>query len=191
MTVSNVISVYKQASKTDKAEGKAWYKDAHQFCHGLGMHFGISIHTAAGVVAALSVRNKWDRNKYDAIRLLECLAEGGNVNNCNVCTFPAGKQKAITIASSNANPEQIANVLAGPKVREFFNCILLRNDVCIDGHAYSIWHGDRIPLAKTPSISKNLRTAIKTDYLIAATMLDIAPSELQATTWVTWRRLVL
>ena len=124
------------------------------------------------------------------MRLLSCMFHGDNVNDCKVCTFPAGKQKAVSIVSANANPEQIANVLAGPKVREFFNCILLRNDVCIDGHAYSIWHGDRIPLAKTPSISKNLRTAIKTDYLIAATRLDVAPSELQATTWVTWRRLV-
>ncbi|MGA1476619.1 MAG: DUF7178 family protein, partial [Prochlorothrix sp.] len=80
--------------------------------------------------------------------------------------------------------------LSGPKLQEFYSCIAGINDeVCIDGHAYSIWAGDRITLADVPSIGKKLRKEIKADYREAALQAGISPSEMQAITWCAWRRI--
>jgi len=62
-------------------------------------------------------------------------------------------------------------------------------DICIDGHAFSLWDGGRITLAKIPSIGVKLRRQIKADYESVATDLNIPGSELQAITWVAWRRI--
>ena len=63
------------------------------------------------------------------------------------------------------------------------------DDVCIDGHAYSIWFGDRVTLAKVPSIGKKLRAQIKSDYMAVADKNNLKPFEVQAITWVAHRRL--
>jgi hypothetical protein len=85
--------------------------------------------------------------------------------------------------------DAILAVLSGPKLSEFFNCIRGITDVCIDGHAYSIWFGDRITLAKVPSIGKKIRQVIKKDYLAVAEANGLKGYEVQAITWVAHRRI--
>ena len=79
---------------------------------------------------------------------------------------------------------------ARPKMIEFYHCIQELDDVCVDGHAYSIWLGSRVVLAKVPSIGVKLRRTIKADYRAAAETLGISPYELQAVTWCAWRRVL-
>jgi len=179
------------ASAAETASGMTWYKDANQVAVTLADRYEISEETAAGVIAALSPRNKWDRNLIDAENLIAAYVAGGAeaCEEVKVCTFGANKQKAVEILLWNAGEQAALDILSGPKLREFFSCILGRDDVCIDGHAYSIWFGDRVTLNKVPSIGKKLREAIKKDYLAVAKKNNLKGFEVQAITWVAHRRI--
>jgi hypothetical protein len=193
MSASNIFAIYQLASVADIQEGKFWYATASHICRDLAKKYSISQAQAAGVVAALSPRNKWNRNILDAENLIAAYKAAG-VDGCasvKVCTFGKNKSKAIQILQDTSLCENtILNILSGPKLQEFYSCISgLEDEVCIDGHAYSIWSGGRITLANIPSIGKKLREQIKQDYREAAKEADIYGYQMQAITWCAWRRI--
>ena len=188
----NIQAVLDLSSASDVAEGLAWYRTAHTAAIELSSRYSINVSTACGVIAALSPRNKWTRNLLDAENLINvfCTAGADACNEVKVCTFGKNKSKAIAVLTRDtANLDDIESILSGPKLKEFFRCIIGQDDVCIDGHAYSIWFGDRITLNKVPSIGVKLRRSIKQDYLAVADANNLTGYEVQAITWVTWRRL--
>lgn len=179
------------ASAGEQSEGMTWYSRANLAATRLADQYEIAIDTAAGVIAALSPRNKWDRNLIDAENLIAAFKAGGDeaAADVKVCTFGANKKKAIEILTWGAIGDIVKELLSGPKLIEFFSCIIGEDDVCIDGHAYSIWFGDRITLNKIPSIGKKLRAEIKKDYLAVAKKNNLKGYEVQAITWVAHRRI--
>lgn len=194
MSVQSILAVYKLASVADKQQGQSWYARALTFAVRLSDLYEIETATIVGVIASLSPRNKWERNMQDAETMVKVSAAGGSFQdlmNLKVCTFTTGKAKAAKILSENiTDRDALLATLKGPKLCEFFNCILGDSgDVCVDGHAYSIWVGDRITLANVPSIGKKLRQTIKADYQAAAQSLGVEPHVVQAITWVAWKRL--
>jgi len=194
MSVQSIIAVYNLASVSDKQQGQSWYARALQFAVRLSDLYNIETTTIVAVIASLSPRNRWERNMQDAESMVKVAASGGNLNDLmqlKVCTFKTGKEKAARILTENVSDrEELLAILKGPKLQEFFNCILGDSgDVCIDGHAYSIWVGDRITLANVPSIGKKLRANIKADYQEAAAILGVQPHVVQAITWVCWKRI--
>ena len=193
MSVQSITAVYNLASVSDKNQGLKWYADANAFAHDLADRYDVSRLKVHGVIAALSPRNRWERNMQDAESMVKVYSAGGDYDdlmNLKVCTFTKNKIKAAKILTLDcASDTQIKAILSGPKMIEFYHCIQELDDVCIDGHAYSIWVGDRITLANVPSIGKKLRQTIKADYTQAAKNLGVSPYQVQAITWVTWRRL--
>ena len=179
------------ASAGEQSEGLTWYQRANVAATRLADQYEIEIETAAGVIAALSPRNKWERNLIDAENLIAAFVAGGpdSCEEIKVCTFGANKKKAIDILIWSAGEAVATEILSGPKLVEFFSCIIGRDDVCIDGHAYSIWFGDRVKLADVPSIGKKLRAEIKKDYLAVAKKNNLKGYEVQAITWVAHRRI--
>jgi hypothetical protein len=193
MTAPNILAVYQLANTLDRANGMAWYANAKNIALDLCRKYrNISLVQAAGVIAALSPRNKWERNVADAENLIRVFSiDPESVDSVKVCTFGANKAKAIRILQENPQSEgEVLAILSGPKLQEFYCCIAgWSTEVCIDGHAYSIWAGDRITLANVPSIGKKLRATIKADYVAAAQEAGITAYEMQAVTWCAWRRL--
>jgi hypothetical protein len=188
----NIQAVLDLSSAADVAEGLAWYRTANTAAFELSVRYKITAVTACGVIAALSPRNKWNRNLVDAENLINvfCTAGADACADVKVCTFGKNKEKALAIlASDSCNLDSIEKILSGPKLKEFFRCIVGQDDVCIDGHAYSIWFGDRITLNKVPSIGVKLRRTIKEDYLAVAHANSMTGFEVQAITWVCHRRL--
>lgn len=188
-----ILGVYQLATVTERIAGKQWYPQAWQAAESIGAEHNLSPATVAGVIAALSPRNRWERNLTDAENIIKAHTYGSPADaaNVKVCTFNANKQKAIKILTDSLHDYvSIRNILKGPKLVEFFSCIIGDNrEVCIDGHSYSVWAGDRITLNNVPAISKKLRENIKADYIKAADHIGILPSEIQAITWLTWKRL--
>jgi hypothetical protein len=193
MSVSNILGVYQLASVADRKIGGQWYPDALAICNTIATKYGVNVYTVAGVMAALSPRNRWERNIQNCENLVKAYTAGGQIDaeNIKVCTFGSGKKKAVKLLAENVTErEAVATILNGPKLREFFGCIVGDSDVvCIDGHAYSVWFGDRITLTNVPSLGKKLRASITADYIQAAQTVGIKPSEMQATTWCAWRRI--
>ena len=64
------------------------------------------------------------------------------------------------------------------------------DDVCvIDGHAWCIANNDRRKMQNVPNIGKKLREQLQKCYSNAAKKHGMTAYEMQAATWVTWRRL--
>ena len=47
-----------------------------------------------------------------------------------------------------------------------------QDDVCVDGHAYSIWIGDRLTMKQVPNIGKKLYKTITDDYIQATYIIN-------------------
>jgi len=190
--VRNIKAIHALASAAEIADGMAWYGVAKSIAVVIAEDYGIPANQAIGALAALSPRNKWSRNVVDTEQLISAYVAGGaeQALDTKVCTFGANKAKAVRILESGLEtlPEAL-DVLSGPKLREFASCIAGLEDVCIDGHAWCIWQGSRVTLADVPRIGVKLRKEIKADYAQAAADLGLRASELQAITWVTWRRI--
>ena len=187
----HIQAVLDLASVSDVSAGKDWYLTARKAAIQLSDRYGVDVTTACGVIAALSPRNRWTRNLLDSENLINAYVTAGPdaCDSIKTCTFSNNKNKAIRILACIPTLDVVENILHGNKMTEFFRCIIGQNDVTIDGHAYSIWFGERVTLANVPSIGVKLRRQIKADYLVVAAKNDLAGYELQAITWVTHRRI--
>jgi hypothetical protein len=151
------------AGQADLAAGIEWYARAERLGHRLADEYGCTFEQAV-----------------------------------TVCTYGAMRVKACRILAM-ADPSQaaIATILNGRKITAFFLSITGRPDaVCVDGHAYAIWVGQRITTTNTPSLGVKLYADIARAYVLVAKRSAalcgevLTPAQVQAVTWVTYRRLV-
>jgi hypothetical protein len=190
--VDNIKAIYQLATLTEQQDGISWYPAARQIARNLADRHGIHPAEVAGVIAALSPRNRWERNVQDADSLIAAYQAGGpeQAQLTKVCTFGANKAKAIRILEAGVLTDaDVLAILSGPKLKEFYSCIQGIADVCIDGHAFCIWAANRTGLKDVPAIGVKLRREIKADYQTAADELGLTPSACQAITWCAWRRI--
>ncbi len=190
--INNIKAIYQLATLTEQQDGIAWYPQARSIARAIADRYGIHPAEAAGVIASLSPRNRWERNVQDAESLIAAYVAGGSDQALltKVCTFGANKARAVRILSAGVLTDaDVLAILSGPKLQEFYSCIQGISDVCIDGHAFCIWAANRTGLKDVPAIGVKLRREIKADYRVAAEELGISPSACQAVTWVTWRRI--
>ena len=193
-----IIGTYHLSTDLERSNGKNWYRQAHRAALDLSGPFACGVITSAGVIAALSPNNKWERNLRDAQVLLDTFKTLGAyaASQVRVCTFDTNKAKALAILKlQNPTVDDVVTVLHGLKISAFYRCILGDSQaVCVDGHAYSIWFGEHITTTKTPKISARLYAQIADDYraaaqIVSTTSQSVTPSELQAITWLTHKRL--
>ena len=199
-TTRYIKGMLQLATVADIEQGKQWYKRAYNLAITL-MHSykGVTLGQCVGVIAALSPNNKWERNCNDAEAMIKAWANGCDPTSVKVCTFNKNKEKAAAILNldDDFTTEDIERILNGRKVVAFYRCIMGFDDaVCVDGHAYAIWLGERVPTTKTPSIGIKLYETISRAYInTAAVSFDLVgesltPAQVQAVTWVTYRRLL-
>lgn len=192
-----IVAKFTLATSQEVQLGCDWYSSALKIAIRIATKYGTRVEVAAGVIAALSPNNKWERNIVDAEAIIKCWSSGGtraDMLNVKVCTYGKMKAKAVDILTRDI---PIVEILNGKKIIEFFNCITnpLLNDVCIDGHAYSVWFGQRLTMKEVPPIGKKLRSQIKTDYRDATAFINeelgenYHASDIQAITWVTHKRI--
>jgi hypothetical protein len=193
LSFGNILAVYFLASAEEIQTGIRWYDDANAIASRIADTFDGSMRQAAGVIAALSPSNKWERNCRDAENFIRAYAAGGDPIDIKVSTYGLNKMKALRILEG----EDIDEVLNGRKTVAFYHCIAGDSGhVCIDGHAYNIWMGERLPLDSVPSMGKALYASIVADYIEATRLInsvsdtEYKPYEVQAITWTTWRRII-
>ena len=199
----NIVAVFDLAAQGEVIDGMDWYDRAGNVAGHLSNLYNVGPAAAAGVIAALSPNNRWERNVVDAENIIRAYVDGSSNDamNVKVCTYGKMKEKAIKILEidserSGASDLDIAMILNGRKITAFFFCIMEADDhVCIDGHAYSIWFGDRLTMKEVPNIGKKLYASITSDYVAAAEFINerdggnLQPFQVQAITWCAWRRL--
>lgn len=159
---------------------------------------------AVAVISALSPLNKWAQNKIDAENVFaayeanETAAKFLDVetlaDTVKVCTFNKNKMRAFRIIDENA-PE----IVQTSRKTRAFHCNILnpKSDcVTIDFHALSIACGYQFTAASQPPVADSLYLDIQAAYRDAARELNkgrrakLLPYQVQAITWLAWRRLV-
>lgn len=195
---TSIIGTFFLASPTEVQEGKHWYRNAARIAEQLSDSYNISMAQAVGIIAALSPQNPWERNVRDAYNVCETFTIDGKDAALSVkCgTFGVNKRKAIAILESDGLSNAIADILKGQKVVAFYRSILGDcHAVCVDGHAYSIWLGERVSTSDTPSITPKLYKQIADDYRESTAKINsilgtsYIPAQVQAITWVVHRNL--
>jgi hypothetical protein len=161
--------------------GKAWYPKAHKWCALVARRYGVPVDRVAGVLAALSPQTSWTYNLTITRRFFATSGAQSGQTRANAA-------KALCILQG-ASP---LDVLGGHKVRNFYLSIVGDGAaLCLDRHAYSLACGRTladVELAKAFSAKKRQRATFNA-YNRVAEEYGLRLSELQAITWLTWRRI--
>ena len=188
---SNIIKTFKQANHKEIADGLLWYSAAKDVAQGIADKYQLPLHIVIGVLAALSPTNDWYksniRNGDDMCRIF---TQGGYVEDTKPSTYKTMRDKAWHILQSMPHDlDGVLFILNGPKISDFAQCIA-GEDICvIDGHAWCIANSDRRTMQEVPNIGKKLRLELQKAYSKAGKKHGITAYQMQAITWVTWRRL--
>jgi hypothetical protein len=193
ISYGQILAVYLLSNDIERHHGATFYSEAKSICAEIAADCSLPLDSVAGVVAALSPNNRWERNVADARRLCAAYHSGGidHASDVKVATFHNNKHKALAILSGSPS----LDVLGGLKVRAFYSAIMGKDAIVIDGHAYAIWRGEHIPTTSTPKIPPKLYDAIVSDYVKASEALSVVMGRqlsavtVQATTWLVWRRM--
>jgi len=191
ITTKNIIAIYKLANASEIKHGLTWYVNANTDCMRIANTLELPLHIVIGVVSALSPNNKWERNIVNAEDLCNAFINGQDMDSIKVSTYHKMKQKAWHILEKMPSYDETITILNGKKIVSFFRNISGdETDITIDGHARNIYYNDRQGLT-TPntSIRKLEYLDIQKAYLRASKKLGIKAYELQAITWVAWRRI--
>lgn len=186
----NILGMYYRASADERIDGATWYARAHQVARDLAQVNGYTVPVAAAVLAALSPNNRWGTNVRDAEACMQAHAAGLPVESVRVSTYRKNLAKAWAVLSGEIRPADAFNERTGPKTLAFFRLIADPADssVCVDGHAFAIWSGERLAIRDARVTPAQFR-AVAGDYVAAARVLGLAPHVVQATTWTVYRRI--
>jgi hypothetical protein len=163
-----LISLCEGAPAEIWAEGRQWYPRARAIAEDLGERYGRAPEVVAGVIAALSPRQRWSENVRRAERALAGHGAGGLGDS----------ERKVAAILGGAAP---AEVVCGPKTSAFRALIVdpsHPSEVCVDTWALRAagWPVDTV----TPRQYETVAEA----YRIAARHFGELPSAVQATAWI-------
>ena len=196
----NVIHVFRESTIDEFGEGVEWYKNANRICKKLSRDSGVTFAKACGVFAGLSPNNHVATNESDARRMLNASRFGKHFD-VTVSTYDLNKFKSASVIDCPVNSsKRILEIIKGKKVQAFYKCIkdvkTNKDSVCIDGHAKAIAMGVRFTVSNPKSNVTPKQYDVLVDCYKTATNiinrkynLNLLPFQVQAVTWVTWRRL--
>ena len=197
--IDSIIAMYFSSSKVDRVKGKNWYSNAYSIACTLGKKYGVTSNTVSAVISALSPSNKWNRNVEDAEMMLRANAYDLDLTECKPSTYGNQKLKAIAIIEGNvSDDDSLKGILNGQKTKSFYANISTNgktDDCTIDGHSYNVWNGTVTNLNDVPGMTPKTYRMIQDDYRTAAKIISeiegetLKASEIQAITWVAYRRI--
>lgn len=186
-SVSNILTVWAQATAQEREAGAIWYQTARDECVLLAAKYQLALRVVIEAVAALSPQLRWSKN----IAAAESVIRRHLYSEVN--SIPAYKKsvdKALAILNGKTLEETMKT--DSYKTLSFAECIdnpdTLRH-VCVDGHAVNLWTGRRVSLEDAPNVQAWRYAIVVAEYVKAAELVGVTPTALQATTWLTWRRL--
>lgn len=189
--VRNILKVYRQATEAEHKHGTTWYAKAQAQAQAIADKHVVPLRVVVGVIAALSPNNRWERNVKDADQMLSAFLRGDPVDVCKPSTYTKMRDKAWSVIEGMPeDDEAVMQILNGQKIVSFFKNIMGHDTVTIDGHAYNIARNKRVTLTDNDTnISKSTYQDMQAAYTRAAKRVGLKVYELQAVTWVVWKRI--
>lgn len=179
--IVNITAVYRAATLDEIQRGKLWYPLAHNIVVEWADTFERSIANVACIVAALSPQLEWSRNLIVADDVLH-----GNVPSIGGY-IRDNLRKAERIRDDRAT-DTVGYFKQGCKVRSFAANLAGNFEVVtVDTHAGQIAAGN--PSANVRVDIWRKYEPVASAYVETAKRLKLLPAELQAITWLTWKRL--
>ena len=185
--INSIVRFYNESNQLELTNGSNWYQEANNLAKEYSLKTGYSVLNIAGVIAALSPQTSWEQNKAFLARFID---KGMN----SVTNTYANKLKAEKCLKAS-NSEEIQRILNGNKTKAFFLNIAypnVDNIATIDRHAMAICiqFPDKVKAIEHPvQLTLSQYKFFESCYIEASNRLNILTSELQAVTWVTYRRL--
>ena len=176
----NIRATYAQATPVERAQGMEWYERANELARDHSLTYNVPLTHAAGIIAVLSPRVSWNRNTVMAREIHENGVTRG---------LPANVAKAQRLREVTGPAEDI---VSGDKVSCFYANILdpAGHEITIDRHAFDIAQGRRTDdKARAVLSNKGHYARYCQAYQLVADELGIGACQLQAITWVAWRRI--
>lgn len=180
---NRIRKVYEQATIQEIESGLTWYNEARVFCTDMSTVYKCTVFEVAQITSLLSPQKKWEQNKeeveaflkllkHDIIPLKGFFASKATMQECKDVIL-----KGYVIPSHRTKTFSFAHNIAF----DFSMC------VTIDRHAIKIAYGefDAKPIGITEKRYRQAQAAYET----LATELNVKPYELQAITWVTYKRI--
>jgi hypothetical protein len=194
IAIKNIIACRRRAKPQDVAHGIAWYAEAYEECRLIAWQHNLPVYAVVGVVAALSPNNRWTTNITNARDLIDAFVNDRDMDSVSVCTYSAMKRKAWDILVTAVRPGEMKAHLNGRKIVCFYENIMGEDTCTIDGHARNIAYNERVNLTDNKtSIGVKEYANLQEAYRQAAKRCTVngrrfKAYELQAVTWVTWRK---
>lgn len=175
---ARIDDVLAQALPSERADGAQWYPAAASIARIVADGHGIPERSGAAIIAALSPQCAWDENIVRALAHADGEPSGAMAD---------GLRKADDIGAG----KDPSDVLGGRKVRSFWRNIGGHEAyVTVDRHAVAIVCGRALTDREIKVLEKlGAYVWIAAAYRAAARRHDLAPSTLQAITWLAWRRI--
>lgn len=186
----NIEFVLSQATSTDFVEGEKWYRDARLYAFELSRRYGVSFRKVCAILAALSPRNKWERNKIDCETIImECQ---GLIPYGKYATYGAMVEKAKRIYFSEVDSiATMLRLLNGQKISAFFLNIYDFNSDCVtvDSWIQLISLGEYLAVDKRPSLKKSDYKLVSDVIKELASTNNVAAPVMQAILWISFKRM--
>lgn len=189
--INSIIRFYEESTLTEWKDGMEWYNTAHNYAKELSGRYNLTVQQIAGLIAVFSPQAGWLENKRYTVSFLI------NPNKPVRSAVQCDKAKHI-LSLTNESDIYHALALNGKafKTKAFFLNIQnpdIATAVTIDRHAIAIAIQEPSNVYALDSKYGQLTEAqykfFASCYQKAAKKLNILPHQLQAITWVTYRRL--
>lgn len=191
MHKENLRSVLFHSSPNEIDQAKTWYRDARLFCFQVSKQYGVSFRKTCAIMAALSPRNKWDRNKQDTETLIKWML--GHDVSPSFATYGNMVDKAVKIFESDIDTKkEMLKLLNGPKISNFFLNIYdaESNCVTVDTWIHLAASGEYLPTKERKILKQKEFNEISDTVKELAIEYEMNAPEMQALIWVTFKRLV-
>lgn len=172
------------ATKHEFKDGLNWYNNARSLCIELSIKYDVSLFQVAQVISVLSPQKKWGTNKIETIALFNevfnsvkpsfgYFATKQQLKECKAIirgefTIPRKRIKTYSFADNIANKDS--------------------KEVTIDRHALRVAYADES--AKIDKVSPVQYREAREAYRIVADKQGLNAYEVQAITWVVYKRIV-
>lgn len=177
--MSNIIHTYLSASPSEVTEGMSWYSHVNEQVSNLCAMAGIPVMSGAGIVAAYSINTSWKRNwelAFDTLRG-EPRTDSLGISVVFVNRILNGEHPLEVFGSSALKIRAFSSAIAEP---------LSSTTAVIDRHARDVAHGQVVGANK--KVRKTEYNALSSAYSEAAELAGIHVNQMQAITWLAWRR---
>lgn len=180
-----IIELYDLANDNERIDGRSWYSRASAFIQTLADNHNRTVADTAAIFAVLSPSTTLEQNIIDTVNVM------GKNDDVPVGTYGPQHLKALGVRDLGITP---AEVLGENKTAAFWANLVNPNTagrVTVDRHAARVAAGwtmnaeESYYYVNTPAKYSIMERA----YQIAAERLDLLPHQLQAITWLTYKRL--